>query len=73
MMPNNFPPVERVYQQPQRWLKAGCFDNNICDRRSICDRISPDIRDAHLLNMHATTAGARRLRPCRDDPSPGPR
>jgi transposase len=35
MMPNNFPPWELVYQQTQRWLQAGCFENMVCDLRSI--------------------------------------
>ncbi|MEM5390047.1 IS5 family transposase [Paraburkholderia phymatum] len=35
MMPNNFPAWELVYQQTQRWLQAGCFENMVCDLRSI--------------------------------------
>lgn len=35
MMPNNLPPWELVYQQTQRWLQAGCFENMVCDLRSI--------------------------------------
>jgi transposase len=26
MLPNDLPPWEAVYQQTQRWLKAGCFE-----------------------------------------------
>jgi transposase len=35
MLPNDFPPWELVYQQTQRWLQAGCFENMVCDLRSI--------------------------------------
>ena len=35
MMRNNFPPWELVYQQTLRWLQAGCFENMVCDLRSI--------------------------------------
>jgi transposase len=34
-MPNDLPPWEIVYQQAQRWLKAGCFDALVEDLRSI--------------------------------------
>ena len=27
-MPNDLPPWEIVYQQAQRWLKAGCFETS---------------------------------------------
>ena len=35
MLPNDFPPWEMVYQQTQRWLQAGCFENMVCDLRSV--------------------------------------
>jgi len=35
MLPNDFPPWELVYQQTQRWLRAGCFEDMVCDLRSI--------------------------------------
>lgn len=35
MLPNDFPPWELVYQQPQRWLQAGCFENMISNLRSV--------------------------------------
>ncbi len=31
----DFPPWEMVYQQTQRWLQAGCFENMVCDLRSV--------------------------------------
>ncbi|MHA7685322.1 IS5 family transposase [Cupriavidus sp. PET2-C1] len=35
LLPTNFPPWEAVYQQTQRWLRAGCFEAMVCDLRSI--------------------------------------
>src|SRR5262249_33436930 len=35
MLPNDFPPWELVYQPTQRWLQAGCFENVVCDLRSV--------------------------------------
>jgi transposase len=35
MMPNDLPPWEAVYQQTQRWLKAGVFDAMVSDLRTI--------------------------------------
>jgi len=35
MLPNDVSPWELVYQQTQRSLKAGCFENMVCDLRSI--------------------------------------
>jgi transposase len=35
LLPNNFPPWELVYQQTQRWLRAGCFEDIVSDMRSI--------------------------------------
>lgn len=34
-MPNDLPPWEIVYQQAQRWLRAGCFDALVEDLRAI--------------------------------------
>lgn len=35
MLPNDLPPWEAVYQQTQRWLKAGCFEAMVGDLRCI--------------------------------------
>jgi transposase len=35
MLPNDFPPWERVYQRTQRWLPAGCFESMVSDLRSV--------------------------------------
>jgi len=33
MMPHDFPPWSVVYQQMQRWLRAGCFESMVNDLR----------------------------------------
>jgi transposase len=35
MMPHDLPPWAAVYQQTQRWLKAGCFEAIVDDLRSV--------------------------------------
>jgi len=35
MMPHDFPPWAAVYQQMQRWLKAGCFESMVHDLRAL--------------------------------------
>jgi transposase len=35
MLPTNFPPWELVYQQTQRWIRAGCFEAMVSDLRSV--------------------------------------
>jgi transposase len=35
LMPNDFPPWEAVYQQTQRWLRAGCFEAMVADLRAL--------------------------------------
>lgn len=34
-MPNDLPPWEAVYQQAQRWLRAGCFEALVDDLRAL--------------------------------------
>ena len=34
-MPNDLPPWEAVYQQAQRWLSAGCFEQLADDLRAL--------------------------------------
>src|SRR5438132_13623791 len=34
-MPNDLPPWEAVYQQSQRWLRAGCFEAIVRDLRAL--------------------------------------
>jgi len=33
LLPTNFPPWEAVYQQTQRWIAAGCFEDMVHDLR----------------------------------------
>jgi len=50
-MPNDLPPWEVVYQQTQRWLKAGVFENMVRDLRMLMREIegrSPQPRAAIL-------------------------
>ena len=35
LLPTNFPPWEAVYQQTQRWIKAGCFEAMVHDLRAM--------------------------------------
>lgn len=35
MLPNDFPPWQAVYQQSQRWLKAGVFEAMVHDLRAV--------------------------------------
>jgi transposase len=35
LLPTNFPPWEAVYQQTQRWIKAGCFEAIVHDLRAM--------------------------------------
>jgi len=39
MMPNGFPPWHVVYDQTRRWLKAGVFDDLVCDLRMLLREI----------------------------------
>ncbi len=43
LLPNDFPPWELVYQQTQRWIRAGCFEAMVSDVRSIL-RVAQDRR-----------------------------
>jgi transposase len=40
MMPNDWPPWHTVYQQTQRWLKAGVFEEMVRDRRMLIREIA---------------------------------
>src|SRR3569833_935046 len=35
MLPNDLPPWKVVYEQPQRWIKAGCFEAMAHDLRAV--------------------------------------
>jgi transposase len=40
MMPNDWPPWHTVYQQTQRWLKAGVFEEMVRDRQMLIREIA---------------------------------
>jgi transposase len=40
-MPNDLPPWEAVYQQSQRWLRAGCFEAIVHDLRALLRQPPP--------------------------------
>jgi transposase len=51
MMPDDLPPWHTVYQQTQRWLKAGVFEEMVCDLRMLMREIEgrmPQLRAAIL-------------------------
>jgi transposase len=47
MLPHDFPPWPVVYQQTQRWIKAGCFEQIVHDLRIL-------LRDAEGREAHPT-------------------
>jgi len=64
MLPNDFPPWELVYQQTQRWLQAGCFENMVRDLRSVI-RVAQGRRgqpSAVILEPYSRPARAARVR-----------
>lgn len=65
MLPNDFPPWSLVYQQTQRWFKAGCFEAMVHDLRMLlrlADGRLPDpsavVLDSRTLQS-TPTSGAR--------------
>ena len=63
MMPNDLPPWPVVYQQTQRWIRAGCFEIMVEDLRSLlrefADRKAPAERDGARQPHPAIHAGIR--------------
>jgi transposase len=58
LLPHDFPPWEAVYQQTQRWITAGCFEDIVHDLRvllRVADGRNPDPA------KHARERGASRL------------
>lgn len=49
LLPHDLPPWEAVYQQTQRWLKAGCFEAIVQDLRTV-------LRTAHGRGSQPTAA-----------------
>jgi transposase len=55
MLPNDLPPWSAVYQQTQRWLKAGVFESLVHDLRMLLREIAVDTL-GHLLALLVTPA-----------------
>src|ERR671916_213323 len=55
-MPNDLPPWAAVYQQAQRWLNAGCFEELAHDLRAVLHLAVDTL--GHLLAAHVTPATA---------------
>lgn len=65
MLPTNFPPWEAVYQQTQRWIKAGVFETMVHDLRALlrwtegrADEPTATILDSRTL--HSTPESGHR-------------
>jgi transposase len=68
MMPNDLPPWASVYQQSQRWLKAGVFEDMVQDLREWlrvakgrAERPSATIFDSRTLQS-SPESGARAVK-----------
>ena len=57
-MPHDLPPLEAVYQQTQRWLKAGVFEEMVHDLRILLLRLS----EGRASSPTATILDSRTLR-----------
>ena len=64
MLPNDLPPWSLVYQQTQRWFKAGCFEAMVHDLRMLlrlADGRTPDpsavVLDSRTLQSTPTSGG----------------
>ena len=70
MMPHDFPPWPAVYQQMQRWLRAGCFEGMVHDLRVLLREYagregqpSAVVLDSRTLQS-TPESGARGIRRC---------
>jgi transposase len=55
MLPNDLPPWSAVYQQTQRWLKAGVFEALVHDLRSLLREIADRARQPRAAIFDART------------------
>ena len=68
MMPNDLPPWHTVYQQTQRWLKAGVFEDVVQDRRMLMRESNERMPQPRAAILDSQTlqstpeSGARQLR-----------
>ena len=56
-LPGDYPPWHTVYQQTQRWIKAGSFDAIVQDLRSLL-RLAERTRRDRLVRMSAISASS---------------
>ena len=54
MLPNDLPPWSLVYQQMQRWLAAGCFEEIVHDLRVLL-RLADGPLSHNSCRLHRTT------------------
>jgi transposase len=55
MMPNDLPPWHTVYQQTQRWLKAGAFEDMVRDLRMLIREINDRIPQPRAAILDSRT------------------
>lgn len=55
MMPNDLPPWYTVYQQTQRWLKAGAFEDIVRDLRMLIREINDRMRQPRAAILDSRT------------------
>ena len=55
MMPNDLPPWYTVYQQTQRWLKAGAFEDMVRDLRMLIREINDRIPQPRAAILDSRT------------------
>ena len=67
MLPNDFPPWQGVYQQAQRWIKAGCFEAMAHDLRKLLRFLSgKNLSLQPLFLMEAPFNQRRKAEPVQD-------
>jgi transposase len=54
-IPNDFPPWEAVYQQTQRWIKAGCFEALVDDLRQLLRKAEGRKKEPTAVVLDART------------------
>lgn len=55
MIPNDLPPWKAIYQQTQRWLKAGCFEAMANDLRAILRMVQERTPDPSAVILDSRT------------------
>ena len=55
MMPHDLPPWHTVYQQTQRWLKAGVFEDMVHDLRMLMREIDDRMQQPRAAILDSRT------------------